>query len=231
MNRRWALWFAGIFVVGLLALMPLRLAVAGIADQGFSARQVAGTIWYGRIGELMFRSRRLGTFEVAVEPVPLLVGTVRAHFNRMDDPDGQLEGLLLRGGSSGVRGLDGRIAIAGLLGDLPVELFEAVDLTLVMSGGRCVAASGQARVTLAAPLPGIGATQLRGTLRCEGQRVRFRLADPSGQAALEFYLQGDGRYRAWLRIAGAPPETLADLALAGFRPTAEGLTMSAQGQW
>lgn len=231
MNRRWALWFAAILLIGLLALFPLRIAIAGVVEQGLTARQVAGTIWYGRIGELMFRGRRLGTFEVTVEPFPLLVGAVRARFNRMDDPNGQLEGVLLSGGASGVRGLDGRIAMAGMLGDIPVELFEATDLTLVMDDGRCVDASGQARVTLAIPVAGVGAAQLTGTLRCEGRRVRFRLADPSGQMSLEFYLQGDGRYRAWLRLAGAQPDVIADLALAGFRPSAEGLAISAQGQW
>lgn len=231
MSYRWAAWVGGIFLIGLLGLLPLRIALQGIADKGFTARQAAGTIWYGRIGELMWNGRRLGTFEVTVDPWPLLVGNIRARFSRMGDPDGQLVGMLVSGGASGVRGLNGRIAVAGLIGGLPVEQFEAVDLTLVFDGRRCIEASGQARVYLAAPLAALGAAQLNGTLRCEGRRARFRLADPSGQASLEFYVQGDGRYRAWLRLVGTPPEIAADLALAGFRPSADGLAMSARGQW
>lgn len=231
MSRRWTAWLGGIFLIGLVALIPLRLSLAGIAEYGFTARQVAGTIWYGRIGELMWHGRRLGTFEVRVEPLPLLFGGLRARFDRMDDPSGQLTGLLLLGGSRGVRGLDGRVAGAGLLGDLPIEHFEARDFSLVFAGGRCAEAAGMARIQLAAPMAALGAGQLSGTLRCEGRRVRFRLSDPAGQASLEFYLQADGRFRAWLRLLGTPPELAADLARAGFQPSAGGLVLSAQGEW
>lgn len=231
MRWRWAAWFAGILLLGLIALFPLRFALGPIEDRGFTARQVAGTIWYGRIGELMIREKRLGTFEVRVAPLPLLVGSSQVRFSRMGDPDGPLEGVLSYGASNGVRDLTGRIAAAGLLGALPIESIESTDVTLLFRDGRCAAASGQLRVTLAIPIPGDFARQLSGTLRCERERVRVRLADPSGVVSLEFYVTAEGRYRAWLRLAGVPPALSAGLALFGFNPSPEGLAMSVDGRW
>lgn len=231
MNRRWGLWFAGIFVIALLALLPIRLAIAGIADAGFTARQAAGTIWYGRIGELMVKGRRLGTFEAAVDPFSLVAGTARIRFNRMDDPQGILTGTLLSGTADGVEGLNGRIGGNGLFGSIPLEAIDAKDLDVRFKGGRCAKAGGRLKAILATPIPGLGSTELAGSPRCEGERVRFNLTAPSGQGGLEFYVTAQGRYRAWLRIAGVAPDTGAALAAAGFRQGAEGLVMSAEGRW
>lgn len=231
MNWRWATWFGGILLIGLLALFPLRIAIAGMADHGFTARQAAGTIWYGRIGELMLHHRRLGTFEVTVEPLPLLVGSQHIRLNRMDDPDGRLDGMLLFGRTVGVRDLNGKTGASGMFGDLPLETFEAQDIALAFRDGRCVEAEGLAKVLLSANLPGFNARQLSGTLRCEGERVRFRLADPQGAVSLEFYVRADGRYRAWLSVQGAAPQVAALLAGAGFRPGSGGMTLSSEGVW
>jgi len=84
MSRRLIFWFAGIFALGLLVLLPMRTVLGRLADQGFTARQVAGTIWYGRIGELTYHGRRLGTFEAAVDPLALLTGALKLNFHRLD---------------------------------------------------------------------------------------------------------------------------------------------------
>ena len=231
MNRRWALWVTVIFLIALIALLPIRLAIAGITDAGFTARQAAGTIWYGRIGELMVKGRRLGTFEAAVDPVALLFGTVRISFNRMDDPQGTLTGALLTGGPSGVEGLTGRVAANGLFSSIPLDAIDAQALDVRFEDGRCTKAGGRLKAVLATPIPGLASTELAGAPRCEGERVRFTLTAPSGQGGLEFYVTAQGRYRAWLRIGGVPPETGAALAAAGFRQGGEGLVLSAEGRW
>ena len=97
MTRRWTIWFSALLLLSLLALLPLRIALGGLVDQGFTARQVAGTIWYGRVGELSLRARRLGTFEVRLDPGPLLLGAVELGFRRIDDPNGSLDGTLIAG--------------------------------------------------------------------------------------------------------------------------------------
>lgn len=230
MSRRLVLLFSGVLLLGLLALIPLRTAVGRLADQGFSARQVAGTIWYGRIGELNFGARRLGTFEVAASPLALLTGSVRMNFKRLGDPQGALDGALISGGRRGIRETTGRIGAAGLFGAMPVDAIEFDDVTLLFRGQECASASGQATVLLAAPIPGVDGVTLRGSLRCDNKRVRFTLATPSGAGKLDFYVRAGGDYRAWFHVRGAQPDQAAILAAAGFTPSAEGLTMGANGK-
>ena len=229
MSRRWTLWFATLLLLSLLALVPLRVAVGGLVDQGFTARQVAGTIWYGRIGELSRRARRLGTFEVRLDPGPLLIGAVHLGFRRMDDPNGALDGTLVAGSTSGVRATSGRLAIAGLAGQLPLDTLQIDGVTILFRGERCAEASGRVTMLVAAPLPGLGGAQFQGSPRCEGERVRFVLAGPAG-AEVEFFVRANGELRAWLRLPPTDPAAAAALSAAGFRESGQGWVLSAEGR-
>jgi general secretion pathway protein N len=230
MNRRLTFWFAGILALGLVALIPLRMALGGLADQGFTARQVAGTVWYGRIGELNFKSRRLGTFEVALDPLALLTGTVKLGFHRLDDPQGVLDGAVVSGANRGFRETSGRIAMAGLFGTLPLDAIEFDDVTVLFKGQNCAKAAGRVTVLLAAPLPGVDGVVLRGSPRCENRRVRFVLSTPSLSGKLEFYVRSSGDYRAWFHVRGAQPDQAASLMAAGFSQSSEGLMVSVDGK-
>ena len=230
-NWRWMAWTGGIFLIALIALLPLRAVAGGLAERGFSARHIAGTIWYGRIDELMFKGRRVGTLDVQVEPLALLLGATRLRFSRIGDPDGELRGTLLLAGRQGVRGLSGRLAAAGMLGDLPLATFDFEELTLLFRGGRCVEAKGQIAVQSPLVVPGQPAPRLSGRLRCEGERVRARLSDPAGALSLEFYVGGNGRYRGWLTARGMAGDTIGQLEQAGFRPSATGMVLSTAGEW
>ncbi len=230
MSRRLILLFTIVLLIGLVALIPLRVAVGRLANQGFTARQIAGTTWYGRIGELTFGSRRLGTFEVAVEPLALLTGTVKMNFQRLGDPQGALDGALVSGGRRGIRDTTGRLGAAGLFGALPVDAIEFDKVTVLFRQQECSTASGQVTVVLAAPVPGVDGVTLRGSPRCENRRVRFTVATPSGSGRLDFYVRAGGDYRAWFHVRGSQPDQAAILMSAGFTPSAEGLTMSDDGK-
>ena len=230
MNRRLIFWFAGILALGLVALIPLRMALGRFAEQGFTARQVAGTIWYGRIGELNFQSRRLGTFEVALDPLALLTGAVQLGFHRLDDPQGVLDGALVSGAERGFRETTGRIGIAGAFGTLPIDAIEFDNVSVLFNGQKCSKAAGQVKVQMAAPLPGVDGVMLRGSPRCENKRVRFVLSSPSNSGTLEFYIRSSGDYRAWFRVRGARPDQAATLMGVGFSPSQEGLMMSIDGK-
>lgn len=229
MSRRWTLWGVGLLLLSLFALVPLRIAVGGLVDQGFTARQVAGTIWYGRIGELSLRARRLGTFEVRLDPGPLLIGAVNLGFNRMDDPNGSLDGTLVAGSASGIRSTSGRLAIAGLAGRLPLDTLQLDGVTILFRGGQCVEANGNVTMLVAAPLPGLSGAQFQGAPRCEGERVRVVLAGPVG-AEVEFFVRANGELRAWLRLPRTDPAAAAAFAAAGFTETAQGWMLSAEGR-
>ena len=229
MSRRWTLWFATLLLLSLFALVPLRIAVRGLVDRGFTARQVAGTIWYGRIGELSLGRRRLGTFEVRLDPGPLLLGTVQLGFDRMDDPNGALDGTLVAGSASGIRSTTGRLAIAGLAGQLPLDTLQFDDVTVLFRGGQCVAASGRVSMLVAAPLPGLSGAQFQGAPACDGERVRFVLAGPAA-AEVEMSVRANGEVRARLRLPPTDPVAAAALSAAGFRESAQGWMLSAQGR-
>ena len=230
MTRRLILWFAVILALGLLAMVPLRMALGRFADQGFTARQAAGTIWYGRIGELNFNRRRLGTFEVALDPLALLTGAVKLGFHRLDDPQGVLDGALVSGANRGFRDTTGRIGPAGLFGALPIDAIELDKVSVLFEGEACSKAAGQATVLLTAPVPGVDGVILRGSLRCENKRVRFILSTPSGSGRLDFYIRSSGDYRAWFYVRGAQPDQVAILTAAGFTAAPEGLMMSIDGK-
>lgn len=229
MSRRWTLWFAALLLLSAVALIPLRVAVGGLVGQGFTARQVAGTVWYGRIGELSLRGRRLGTFEVRLDPGPLLIGAVNLEFNRLDDPNGALDGTLVGGSTRGIRSTSGRLAVTGLAGRLPLEVLQFDDATILFRGGECAEASGALTMLVAAPLPGLGGARFQGAPRCEGERVRFVLAGPAG-AEVEFFIRANGELRAWLRLPRTDPAAAAALAAAGFSESAEGWLLSAKGR-
>lgn len=230
MTRRWTIWFSALLLLSLLALVPLRIALGGLVDQGFTARQVAGTIWYGRVGELSLRARRLGTFEVRLNPGPLLVGAVELGLSRMDDPNGSLDGTLVAGSARGIRSATGRVAVAGLVGRLPADTIQLNDVTVIFRGGQCVEAGGTVAMLVTAPLPGLGGVQYQGAPRCDGERVRFVLAGPPGAGEVELTLRSTGALRALLRLPTIPPEAAAALTAAGFTESVEGWVLGAEGR-
>lgn len=231
-RRRWISWTLGIFGLALLALFPLRVAL-GMSDLeriGFSARQVAGTIWYGRIGELHLRSQPLGTFEVQLDPLALLIGRTSMRFNRMDDPQGVLEGRLLVGLGRGVKGASGRIAIGDMFAPLPIEALELQDLTLLFRNGLCVEAAGRVTPIMAASVPGVKLVGLTGTMQCDGERARVEMVSASGSERVEFYVGSSGQYRGWLSIRATAPGASAGLSILGFRPSPDGMTLTVNGR-
>lgn len=230
--RPWWVWVTGIALLALLALFPLRIALAmsDLQRVGFTARQVAGTIWYGRIGDLQLRSQPLGTMEVRLNPLALLVGRVSMRFNRMDDPQGGLNGRLLSGGMQGVESVSGRIDVSQIFAPLPLEALELEEVTVLFRNGQCVDGSGRVTPVMSVPIPGLTAGRLAGTLQCEGQRARVTMTSGSGAERIEFYVNASGRYRGWVSVRNAVPEVASALSLLGFRPSPEGLTMSVEGR-
>jgi len=233
MSRRWlACWLAMLFLA-LLAFLPLRVALATseLERIGFGARQVAGTIWYGRIGDLQLRSRPLGTFEVAVDPASLLLGSPSMRMNRLDGTEGPLEGIVRAGRQRGIARMNGRIAAQSLFSPLPIEALEFRDATLLFRDGLCAEASGTVVPVLAAPVPGVDlGSGLMGRLRCNGRRARVVMRDPNGAGRLDLYVDSAGAYRAWMSVDAPSPELSAVLVGLGFRHSSLGLTLSARGR-
>ena len=231
MRRPWIIWLLGILAIALFGLFPLRVAL-GMSDLeriGFTARQVAGTIWYGRIGSLHLRSQPLGTFEVQLDPFALLVGRISMQFERMDDPQGVLEGQLVAGLARGVKDANGRLGTGEMFASLPVEALELHDVTVLFRNGQCIEAAGRVTPVMSAALPGVQLAGLSGNVQCDGPRARVRMLSSSGSERVEFYVNSSGRYRAWLSVRTTAPGGSAALALLGFRPSPEGMMLTVNG--
>jgi len=233
MSRRWLAVVAGLLVLAVIALFPLRLAL-GLSDMesiGFTARQVEGTIWSGRIGELHMRSQPLGAMNVALDPFALLLGNFSMGFRRLDNPDGPLEGRLVTGLSRGLIDTSGRIAVADMFAPLPVAALELDKVTVKFRDGQCDEASGQVRPIIAAPIPGVTFDPgMAGVVECDGQRARVRMATPSGAERLEFYVQESGQYRGWMSVRNSRPDVAGALSIFGFRPSPQGMTLTVDGR-
>lgn len=230
MRARWIIWSGAIGALALVALFPLRLALAWSDFEriGFTARQVGGTIWYGRIGELHLRTQAIGTLEVTVDPAALLLGTVSMHFNRLDSTEGPLVGQILAGRSRGIRSTSGRIAVGDMFAPLPLAALELNQVTALFRQGKCAEAGGRIRPVLAAPIPGL--SDLAGSVECEGERARARLESASGAESIEFYIQESGDYRAWIRVRSTDPAIVSSLRTFGFRPSADGMRLTMDGR-
>lgn len=229
MNWRWAVWTTGIALIGLLLLLPLRVALsaADLQQLGLSARQVGGTIWQGRIGELMLGRQLLGTFDVRLDPGALLLGRVAMPFERLDQIQGPMTGVLRAGGSvTGVERLNGALPAANLLGGAPVDALTFTDTTVLFEGDRCSQASGRVTANLVVRFGPMALDRgFAGALSCDGNRVRARLASQAGTEQVEFYVSSSGQVRGWITIRSPLPGLDHLLTTYGFRPTPAGLTL------
>jgi general secretion pathway protein N len=233
MSRLWIVVLGAAAVLAIIAFFPLRLAL-GLSDLGsigFTARQVEGSIWSGRIGELHMRSQSLGTVDVALDPLALLIGTISMRFSRLGSPEGPLEGRLLAGFTRGLIDTSGRIAVGDMFAPLPIAALDLDQVTIRFRDGRCEQASGTLRPIIAAPVPGLTFdTGLAGTVQCDGARARVRMVTPSGAERLEFYVRDSGQYRAWMSIRNSQPYVAGALASFGFRPSPQGMTLTVDGR-
>jgi general secretion pathway protein N len=233
MSRRWIVATAVIAIIAVIALFPLRLAL-GLSDLksiGFTARQVEGSIWSGRIGELHLRSQPLGTLDVALDPFALLIGNVSMGFERLDNPDGPLEGRLVAGFTRGLIDASGRITVGDMFAPLPIAALELDKVTIRFRDGQCEQASGNVRPIIAAPVPGLTFDAgLAGRVECDGQRARVRMTTPSGAERLEFYVRESGEYRGWMSVRNSQPDVNGALSTFGFRPSPQGMRLTVDGR-
>lgn len=229
MTWRWTVWTTSIMALALLLLTPLRfvLPTKDFERLGLSARQVGGTIWHGRIGDLMLGRQLLGTFDVRLDPAALLLGRIAMPFERLGSEQGPLTGVLRTGGSvQGVEYLTGTFPTGSFFGAAPIDTLELKDTTILFRNARCEQADGQIRVNMALRVGPIDLSRsFSGTVACEGQRVRARLTSPGNREQIEFFVNSSGRVRGWVTIPVAVPGLEAILATYGFQTGSNGLVL------
>lgn len=231
-TRRWIVFSLVLFLLALVTLFPLRLAMDAALgrDALLSARQVAGTVWSGRVGDAMIGDERLGTFDVTLHPLPLLIGRTEVAVERLSDPDGPLTGrFFLSGPSEGVASLSGRVGIASLVAPLPIEALRFDEVDALFDGETCKKASG---TVIAVPAAAVAflTGELSGPVSCaEDGRAEVVLAGPRGGEEIVLLVDAYGNVEASLAIGGAPP-ALGDLLRSyGFEQGDRGWLLSSRG--
>lgn len=240
LSRRWPstrrgwLLLLGCALAALGAFLPLRLALAlaGAGESGLSARSAGGTIWSGRLVEARLGSIDLGTLDVGLHPLPLLLGRARIGFTRFDSPAAPFSGTAETGlGGWAIRDVSGAF-IGGDFGDLPVERIIAERVSISFSSDRCIAASGRVRVILGTQIAGLALRNgLSGTARCDGGALLLPLVGDSGIERLTIRVTGDGRYSGQLGVNSADPLVAAALTAVGFGQRGGGYLRRFEGRF
>ena len=236
LSGRSKLVLAAIFVIALIATFPLRL-VLGLADpggRGITAREVAGTIWAGAIGDLRVGALPLGDVAAHLRPLPLLIGRREVHIERLADTGSPADFSANAAGGEGwlsLRDVQGQVPIGDAFGAIPATALGFRDFHAELSSGRCVGAGGQVSLILA-PFSELmpGPVALSGTARCSKGALYVPMTGPTGLEHLFLRLEPDGRWRADLVLSGLPAEVTAPLLEAGFAARPGGIGISANGK-
>lgn len=233
MTRRW-IWISLTVVLAALIFMPLRLAsgIIGLDAMGVSARQVGGSVWSGRMEQTRIGGFDLGTVDVGLNPLSLLLGRARMGFERVSGVGIEpLAGTYDIGpGRRVIDGLSGTVLATGWT-DLPIEKLSFEGVNVHFSDGQCRSASGRVQLMLAVRIAGLDLRNgLSGVARCEGGALLLPLAGQSGMERLTLTITGDGQYEARFGINATDPITSAALAAAGFSATAEGYFRVVRGR-
>jgi general secretion pathway protein N len=215
------LWLAFAVLLSLLATWPLSAAfqIFGLDKMGVSARSLRGPVWWGGAEELEVGGIRLGTVDVFLNPLGLLIGRARMDIARkFGKPDDIAGGITLGFGSHSLDDVTGAVPLAEALAPLPVSRIEFEKFSAQFSGDRCTKAEGRARIRVSIPASGLNLSNgLAGDVRCDGDALMLPLVSQSGQEHLDVRVKANGRFEGTMRIRTSDPQLALGLALSGFR--------------
>ncbi|MEO9635442.1 MAG: type II secretion system protein N [Parasphingorhabdus sp.] len=218
-----------------LFFLPLRLAVslAGLEGSRFSAKDITGSVWNGRIEGAQLGPFALGDLDAGVQFVPLLTGKILMDLER---PAGSVQdGLAATIGKNGqnllVQDLKTQLNIGSQLAPLPASNIDLDGLNVAFAQGRCQSASGKVRLSLDANIPGLDLKQgLLGNAECRDGVLVLPLQSGSGMEQLTFKLEGNGFYTARLFLSGGNRAWTLLLPTLGFRNVPNGYAIKVAGQ-
>lgn len=224
--------FGAFFVIALIVFLPMRLLLGwvGLGDQGLTARQVAGSMWWGTLHEVHAAGFDLGDLDAALAPAPLVVGRARIALSG-DGAPGLNGALSVSRHAIGLDDVTAGIVGGAAFAPVPVSSLNLDDVSVRFKDGACDAAEGRVRLTLGGAIGGVPLpAAMAGTARCDGASLLLPLASTAGTERLDIRVRQGGGYTADLAIAAADPALGTKLQLAGFRPSANGYLLSIQGR-
>jgi Bacterial type II secretion system protein N. len=233
--RALVLVFACVAAFALVAMAPLSLVAGGLrlAQMGFAAQAVEGTIWAGVLRGLSFRGDQIGDVRVRVAPLGLLVGRAGLRFRVAGQVEG---GGVLQLGHRAAGLLDAELSMPSrlLAPRAPFDGEVALhDFTALFQDGRCRKAGGQARLEISriagAPMQGLS---LAGEAACQDGVLVVPLSGTAQGARVEatLHIDGSGRYRLDSRVMTTDSGLGLALGMAAFERTLEGARRTDQGR-
>lgn len=221
LSRRARNILAVALLLSLIATMPLRfvLDIAGVDDLGIAARSVRGPVWWGAAEELQAGPVRIGTVDLMLSPLQLLIGRARLDVRRQNGQPDDVAGALTAGiASQGIDDMTGTLPIGGALSPLPVSAVELQGVSIAFSGLRCIKAEGRMRALLSAGLPGMDLSNgLSGDVRCDGPDLLIALVSQSGVERIELRVDGKVHFQGGMTVTTSDPGMVQALGAAGFR--------------
>lgn len=220
LSRRMRVVLLALFAGGFILFMPMRIALglAGLERIGVAARDVRGSIWGGRIDQLMLGTTSFGTVRAALSPVSLLMARARFDIERRQGAADDVSGAMTIGlGRIGVDDVTGAVPLGRTFAPLPVGSLVLDDVTAYFSGDRCGHAEGRVRAQMAGQFPGLNLSQgLSGVASCDGDALLLPLVSQSGLEKLNLRIWRSGRYVAQMWVETADTTLAEALSKAGF---------------
>lgn len=228
--------FGAIFVVALIALLPMRLALAwfGLGDAGLAARSVTGPVWFGALHEAQFGALNFGDLRARLSPIQLLVGRARVDLVAPGSTAAQpvRAGIGVTRHSFGIDDMSVGLGVGTVFAPVPISRVDLDDVSFRFDGNVCTHAEGRVKASLAGGIAGLALTQgLSGTARCDGNALLLPLVSQAGTEAISLRVRADGGYTAQLRVQAGDPALADKLRLAGFQASGAGYTLSFAGHF
>tara|TARA_R110000782_G_scaffold78276_7_gene155333 strand:- start:6299 stop:7021 length:723 start_codon:yes stop_codon:yes gene_type:complete len=218
----------------LVAFLPLRVALgaAGVSKGTIAARQVRGSLWWGRIDSLTLGGVHLGDVDAKVSPVQLLVGRIRLDLWRKEGLPNDFAGAWSVGfNQRGIDDVTGMLGAGGVFAPLPLSTFEFEDVTVHFAGDTCAKAEGRLRVRISGQYAGLNLAQgMSGAVTCDGAAVLVPLVSQTGMERLSLRIWRDGRTSAQLAVKASEGANIAALTAAGLTQRGEDYVLTIEGQ-
>lgn len=228
-----SLFFAGALAIGLVLLLPMRLAIdwLGLGATGLAAREAQGSVWRGRLTEARVGAIPLGDLAAGLDPLPLLLGRARISVARDGEAGDALDGAVrVARHRFGLEKVTAHIALGQRMMPLPVAAIDLTDLSIGFRDGLCDRAEGLVKASIAGAPAGISLPGgLSGTARCNQGAVMLPLVSQSGMESLTLHVAAGGGYRADLRVRAAAAGAADTLMAAGFAPAGDGYALTVTG--
>lgn len=233
LSRRMRIILIITLALGLLIFLPMRVALGlvGLERLGVAAREVRGTVWSGRIDQLMLGEIPMGSVRAGLSPTALLTGRARFDIERRNGLADDVRGALTVGfGRIGIDDVTGAVPLGRTFAPLPVGSLMLEDVSAYFAGDRCGHAEGRVRARMAGQFPGLNLTQgLSGVISCDGDAMLLPLLSQSGMEKLTLRIWRTGRYTAEIRVETADPTLAGTLGQVGFTTVGNAQLLKVEG--